>query len=207
MRAEPRRYFSPRRQQQADETRRRIADAAHHLLGKEGYAATTMAAIAEAAGVAVQTVYAIFGSKQGVLRGLIDRAIFGLDYDRLIAAAFAQEKPADRLRFAAKIACRIFQSERAELEFLRGAGVEAPEVIAIDKARDAQRFVAQEAMIRSLAAAGALAPDLTPAAAHDILWTLTARDIFRRLVVERQWSAARYEAWLGDLLVKELLSA
>jgi TetR/AcrR family transcriptional regulator, regulator of cefoperazone and chloramphenicol sensitivity len=207
MKSDSRRYVSPRRRQQADETRRRITDAARRLLGANGYDATTIAEIAADAGVATQTVYAVFGSKQGILKALIDRAIFGLDYDTLVAAAFAEADPADRLRFAARIACEIYRSERAELDFLRGAGVAAPELTAIDQDREAQRFETQAAMIDSLTALHALRPGLERASAHDILWALTARDLYRTLVVERRWSPARYQDWLGDLLVKELLGA
>ena len=207
MTTEPRRYYSPRRQQQADETRQRITDAARRLLGRKGYDATRIADIAKAAGVAVQTVYAVFGSKPGILKGLIDRAIFGLEYDKLIAAWEKGSGPAERLHFAAEIACQIFESERIELDFLRGAGVVAPELNAIDRERDGQRFEAQAAMIGYLESIGALRPGLTRAAARDVLWTMTARDIFQRLVVERGWSTMQYRNWLGDLLVKELLGA
>jgi AcrR family transcriptional regulator len=203
--AETRRYVSPRRRQQADETRRRIVEAARRLLGSRGYDATTIAEIAAAAGVAAPTVYAGFGSKQGILKALVDRAIFGLDYELLVAGAFDEENPADRLRYAARIACQIYRAERAELDFLRGAGVAAPDLIAIDAEREQGRFGAQAAMIESLAAMHALRAGLDPAGAHDLLWALTARDLFRTLVVERNWTPERYQAWLGDLLVRELL--
>jgi hypothetical protein len=51
-----------------------------------------------------------------------------------------------------------------------------------------------------------LRPGLTPEQAHDILWTLTAREAYRLMVIERGWSVAKYEDWLGDLLVRELIS-
>ncbi|HUB94899.1 MAG TPA: helix-turn-helix domain-containing protein [Stellaceae bacterium] len=200
-----RRYVSPRRRQQADETRRRITAAARRLLGRNGYDATTIAEIAGEAGVATQTVYAAFGSKQGILKALIDRAIFGLAYDRLVAEALAEERPADRLRGAARIACEIYRSERAELEFLRGAGVVAPEISAIDQDRERQRFETLAAMIDLLDAARALAPGLARAKAHDVLFALTARDLYRTLVVDRHWTPERYQDWLGDVLVTELL--
>jgi AcrR family transcriptional regulator len=203
MRPETRSYVSPRRRQQADETRRRIADAARRLLGTRGYAATTMAEIAAAAGVALPTVYATFGSKPGILKALIDRAIFTTAYEDLVTEAFAQDVPADRLRVAARIACEIYEAERAELDFLRGAGVAAPELIALDAERESQRFATQAAVIESLAAS--LRPGMTLAAAQDVFWTLTARDLFRMLVVERRWSAERYQGWLGALLATELL--
>jgi AcrR family transcriptional regulator len=203
MRSETRSYVSPRRRQQADETRRRIADAARRLLGKKGYAETTIAEIAAEAGVALPTVYANFGSKQGILNALIDRAIFTVEYETLVAEAFAQDRPAARLRVAARIACEIYEAERAELDFLRGAGVASPELNMIDAERESQRFETQAAVIESLA--DAIRPGMTQAAAKDVFWTLTSRDLFRMLVIERRWSAGRYQEWLGTLLATELL--
>jgi AcrR family transcriptional regulator len=203
MRSETRSYVSPRRKQQADETRRRIADAARRLLGKKGYAETTIAEIAAEAGVALPTVYATFGSKQGILNALIDRAIFTAEYETLVAEAFAQDRPAARLRVAARIACEIYEAERAELDFLRGAGVASPELNMIDAERESQRFETQAAVIESLA--DAIRPGMTQAAAKDVFWTLTSRDLFRMLVIERRWSAGRYQEWLGTLLATEIL--
>jgi AcrR family transcriptional regulator len=203
MRSETRSYVSPRRKQQADETRRRIADAARRLLGKKGYAETTIAEIAAEAGVALPTVYATFGSKQGILNALIDRAIFTVEYETLVAEAFAQDRPAARLRVAARIACEIYEAERAELDFLRGAGVASPELNMIDAERESQRFETQAAVIESLA--DAIRPGMTQAAAKDVFWTLTSRDLFRMLVIERRWSAGRYQEWLGTLLATEIL--
>jgi AcrR family transcriptional regulator len=203
MRSETRSYVSPRRKQQADETRRRIADAARRLLGKKGYAETTIAEIAAEAGVALPTVYANFGSKQGILNALIDRAIFTVEYETLVAEAFAQDRPAARLRVAARIACEIYEAERAELDFLRGAGVASPELNMIDAERESQRFETQAAVIESLA--DAIRPGMTQAAAKDVFWTLTSRDLFRMLVIERRWSAGRYQEWLGTLLATEIL--
>src|SRR6476469_1972900 len=65
-----RRYDSPRRRDQDAATRRQILEAAQPLFEEQGYAATTMASIASAAGVALKTVYVAFESKSGVLRGL-----------------------------------------------------------------------------------------------------------------------------------------
>ena len=65
-------YSSTKRQAQARDTRRSILDAALELFVASGYAATTIQAIAERAGVAVQTVYAVFGTKRDLLRQLIE---------------------------------------------------------------------------------------------------------------------------------------
>ena len=66
----PRRYESPRRRAQAEATRAEILGAAQRLLERDGYAATTMAAVAAEAGVALKTVYVAFATKSGVLRAL-----------------------------------------------------------------------------------------------------------------------------------------
>src|SRR3954464_14988062 len=63
-------YNSPRRREQAAATRRQILDAAQRRFERDGYAATTMAAIASEAGVALKTVYVVFETKSGVLRAL-----------------------------------------------------------------------------------------------------------------------------------------
>src|SRR4051812_38588099 len=65
-----RRYDSPRRREQAAATRGQILDAAQRLFEDQGYAPTTMAAIATEAGVALKTVYVAFETKSGVLRAL-----------------------------------------------------------------------------------------------------------------------------------------
>src|SRR3954471_22225827 len=69
-----RRYHSPLRQEQALATRTRILDAALTLFGSQGYGATSISAIAREAGVVAETIYATFGSKRGIIDGLVERA-------------------------------------------------------------------------------------------------------------------------------------
>src|SRR5215467_11838999 len=66
-------YDSPRRREQAAETRRKILDAAEELFARDGYAAIAMPAVADRAGVALKTVYLAFGTKAGVLHGAVGR--------------------------------------------------------------------------------------------------------------------------------------
>src|SRR5687768_14077081 len=81
----PRRYDSPVRAAQAATTRRQVLDAARARFEADGYTATTVAAIARAAGVAAKTVYLSFGSKSGVLRGVWDLALKGDEADAPVA--------------------------------------------------------------------------------------------------------------------------
>src|SRR5262249_62254185 len=72
-------YTPPRRREQAAATRREILEAARRLFERQGYASTTMAAIAAEAGVALKTVYVAFETKSGVLRALWHLALRGED--------------------------------------------------------------------------------------------------------------------------------
>jgi AcrR family transcriptional regulator len=198
-------YRSTVRQQHAENTRGRIAAAAHRLLTTKGYAGMTVDALAKKAGVATQTVYAIFGSKRGVLAEVIERATFGPEYQELVATALNTTQPAGRLRFAARIARQVHDAKRATQDLLRGAGVVAPEFSALEHARESRRYDAQQPMIEYLAEQGHLRSNLSPVMARDILWTLTGRDIYRMLVRERSWSSDQFEHWLADQLVASLL--
>jgi AcrR family transcriptional regulator len=193
------------RQRQAEETRRRIAEAARRLFVMRGYAGTTIEAVARKAGVAVQTVYAVFASKRGLLTELMDRATFGPAYQKLVNQAVATEDPVARLRIAARIARQVHDSWRGEIELLRGAGVVAPELAALERERENRRFEAQKPVIDHLAQTGRLRRGLKVSEARDVLWALTGREFYRNLVVQRGWSSDHYEDWLGDLLVSALV--
>src|SRR5215471_16625660 len=104
----PRRaYNSPRRREQAAGTRREILGAAQRLFEKQGYAATTMAAIAAEAGVALKTVYVAFETKSGVLRALWHLLLRGDEADVPIGerdwylAVMAEPDPERKLRMGA----------------------------------------------------------------------------------------------------------
>lgn len=203
--ARARPYHSPIRQQQADETRRRILDAARQLLLERGYDGTTIENVAREAGVSPQTVYATYGSKRGILAGLLDRARFGSDFLETITRAHHATDPDERLRLVAAIARRVYDAERSELDLLRGAGALSPDLAALDREHEQRRMAAQASTVAMLAQSGQLRPDLDAATVGDIIWTLTGREIYRMLVADRGWTSDRFEAWLADTLIDALL--
>jgi TetR/AcrR family transcriptional regulator, regulator of cefoperazone and chloramphenicol sensitivity len=200
-------YESPIRQQQADETRARITDAATRILTKSGYAGMTIPAVALAAGVAIPTVYAIFGSKKGIIAELLDRARFGNEYHAIVGEALQVTDPLQRIDFAARIARRIYEAEIPIEDLLRGAGMLAPELAAVETHDNRQRYDIQTSIIDSLIDANMLRPPLDRESARDILWTLTSRDLFRMLVRERRWTPIQFEAWLRETLIRELVTS
>jgi AcrR family transcriptional regulator len=199
-------YKSLTRQRQAHETRGRIVEATRQLLEAEGYAGMTVEAVARRAEVAVQTVYAVFGSKTGILAELLNQTTFGSDYEDTVRQTLREKDPEKRLRGAARIARQIHDAQRAGFDLLRGAGVVAPELARLEQERERIRYEREEAMILSLRDAKRLRPGLSYRAARDILWTLTGSDVYRMLVREREWSSQKYQDWLADTLVRSLLS-
>jgi AcrR family transcriptional regulator len=174
-------------------------------MARAGFDGATIDAIAEKAGVSPQTVYATFGSKRGIVAELLETARFGPGYVTAVRRARDEDDPERRLRGVAGVARQIFEAERHELDLLRGAGAVSPELAALERSRETGRYDSQAAVVEFLAGSGRLKPALDVPQARDILWTLTARETFRLLVVERGWPPSRYQAWLGDLLVSALL--
>ena len=198
-------YKSPVRERQAADTRRRIVEATRQLLEEEGYAGMTIEAIARMAEVSVQSVYAIFKSKTGILTELLDQSTFGPEYEEAVRQALSAKDPESRLRLAAPIARQIHDAQRTTFDLLRGAGVVAPELAKLEQQRECLRYERQERMIISLRDAGSLRLSLDSTTARDIFWMLTGRDIYRMLVRERGWSSQKYQDWLADTLVRSLL--
>lgn len=200
-------YDSPARQRQADETRSRIAAAARKLLEQNGYAGMTIPAVARAAGVAVPTVYAIFGSKKGIVSELLDQARFGEGYQNLLQEVQQVTDPRKRLTFASRIPRQIYEAEIPVENLLRGAGMLAPDLAKAENERDCIRYNSQEHLIDGLLKAKQLRAGLNRETARDILWCLTSRDIFRMLVRERKWAPEQYEQWLKDTIERALLGS
>jgi AcrR family transcriptional regulator len=198
-------YQSAMRQRQAEETKHRIVAASRKLLKSKGYSGMTIEAIAKKAEVAVPTVYAVFGSKTGILAELMDEATFGPDYEQLVREALKTEEPHKRLLFAARIARTVHDAASSTFDLMSGAGVVAPELAELEKKREAHRYAAQESVIEVLVQSGHLRPGVDTQAARDILWALTGRALYRMLVRERGWTSQKYQDWLGEALCQSLL--
>jgi AcrR family transcriptional regulator len=198
-------YKSVTRERQAAETKRRILGAARRLLRKAGFSGMAIEAVARKAHVSVPTVYAIFKSKTGILTALLDQFMFGSDYEDIVRYARSATDAETRLRRAAAVAKQIRGAQSVAFELMRGAGVVAPELAKLERARERLRFEREESVITFLRESGKLRPGLTQQSARDIFWMLTGGDVYRMLVRERGWSPKRYQEWLGDALVELLL--
>lgn len=200
-----RKYHSAMRQRQAETTRKAIADAARKLIFSRGYEAAKIDVIAREAGVATQTVYAIFGSKQAILAELLNEDSFGPNYEELVRQVHATTDPGEKLRFPARIARQVHEAQSSTFDRFRGAGVVAPDLASLEKERESIRYEAQKGVITFLQEAGRLKKGLSETAARDVLWTLTSRELYRLLVRERGWTSEAYETWIADMLAASLL--
>ncbi|HEY9302750.1 MAG TPA: helix-turn-helix domain-containing protein [Mycobacterium sp.] len=197
-----RRYNATARREAAARTRAAVLDAARELFTERGYLATSMAAIAERAGVALDTVYASVGRKPELARLLIESAISDTDeatppeerdYVRAIRAApNAESKIAVYAEAVAAIAPRM----AVVLGIIQQAAHAEPELaamwteIAERRAANMRHFVADLAAVSELR----LATD----EAADIVWATNAAEMYQLLVGQRGWSVQRYQDFLAD---------
>src|SRR5882762_4717723 len=132
-RVKTRRYDSPRRRAQAAATRREILDAAQRLFERQGYAATTMSAIAAEASVALKTVYVAFETKSGVLRALWNLVLRGDDDDVPVAerqwyrAVLEEPDPERQLRLTAGTSRTVKERAGQMLRVIRSAAPVDPD--------------------------------------------------------------------------------
>jgi AcrR family transcriptional regulator len=199
-------YHSPARRRQAEQTSLRILTEARELFRMAGFAATTMEGIASSAGVSVKTVEGIFGSKRGVLAAVVDPLASGGPPRELVERVRAAEDPRTRLRLVAELAWAAYHASVPEFELMRGAATVAPEIAAVAQSVDSRRRANQARLIAYLSERGVLRTDLAPEEAIDVAWTLTSYDVYRALVSEQRWPAARYQTWLASALADSLLA-
>jgi AcrR family transcriptional regulator len=200
-----RQYKSPRRQEQADETRQRILRAAYGLFVANGYGRTTMTDIAQRAGVAVETVYAVFGNKATVLRQAWfltfrgDVADVPL-YERAEMQAILEEADlTTRIRKHAAFVAANNRRMAALYAAVQGAAASEQAAAAmLDEIRNRYLDVAGN-YARAAAATGQLAVD--QAECRDVLFATMDGALWHRLVGECGWTDERYANWLADLWI------
>lgn len=197
-------YDNAGRRAQSRETKQRIVDAARELMVERGYRATTVAEIARASGVHLDTVYELVGRKPVLLRELIEQALSGTDHavpaaDRPYVAAIRAEPDSARKIAVYAAATRDMQGRLAPLFLaLRDASATEPEAHEVWRELSERRAANMRTFVEDIAAAGGLRPGLSVDEAADTVWATNSSDLYVLLTVERGWSPDRYERWLAD---------
>ena len=205
-----RRYDAPRRRQAAARTRAAILDAARQLFTERGYAATPMTAIADRAGVALDTVYASVGRKPELARLLIETAISGTDQaipaeqrDYVRAIRAAPDADTKIAAFAAAVAA-IAPRLAVVLGIIQQATPAEPDLAALWTQIAERRAANMRLFVADLATVAPLRID--PDQAADIVWATNAAEMYQLLVGQRGWSPQRYERFLADTWRRLLLA-
>jgi AcrR family transcriptional regulator len=206
-------YRSPVREAQARATRRAILEAAWSLFGEEGYVATTLDAVAQRAGVSVDTIYKTIGSKRRLLVEVLGMAVGG-DDERVPVTERPEtrrvlEEPDPRRQvseFARGIAERVARA-RAVDDVLLSAAAADPELASLrEDIQFRQRRNGVSTFSQSVADHGGLRDGVDRDAAGATVWVLTSPEVHRLLLEGWGWSQERYALWLADVLGRTLLA-
>jgi len=202
-------YSSTKRQAQARETRRSILDAALELFVANGYAATSIQTIAKRADVAVQTVYAVFGTKRELLRQLIETTITGDDepqpiLDRPDAQSIATEPdPRRRAQLDAALSRAITERVAPIVRVAEEAAASDPELAAMMEAVKQARQHEMTTAATMLAGPDGLRVDHDEAAAT--LYVLYSPHVANMLMGDYGWAPERYENWLARMILQTVI--
>lgn len=205
-------YESTARRAAAAQTRESILGAAKRLLVARGYAGMTMQAVADEAGVALDTVYAAVGTKPRLVCALIESAISGTgtatpaaerEYVKRIRAATSAKA---KLTIYARAIRRIHGRLAPLVVALRDSSSAHPELADLWREISERRMANMRLLAQDLRSTGELRPDLTDREIADVIWATNAPEFYVLLVEHRGWSPRHYERWLADAWTRLFLS-
>jgi AcrR family transcriptional regulator len=196
-------YRSEIRRQRADQTRERVVNAAAELFLRDGYPATTIAAVAAVAGVSVETIYKGFGGKAGLVRAIWERGLAG-------RGAVHAEDRSDALREQGEASALIEEWSRLTSEvaprvapitlLVKGAAGSDAELAALDREMEADRLERMTDNARALVRIGGLRAGIGLQEVADVLWTVSSPQLYELLVLRRGWPLRRYSAFVASTM-------
>jgi AcrR family transcriptional regulator len=193
------------RQRQAQATRSMIVAAAQALFLEQGYICTTIDVIAERAGVATSTVYAIFGSKRGILRAIRDTWHERSHIREILNSTDKSTNPGERLDLLAQATRKQWETGAQVTAIYTGAAAADPRAAA----ELTQALVGRREGLQNFAKSlePHLRPGLDVSHAASILQALCLPEVFDELVRRSGWSMDEYQDWLAKTLKRGILSA
>lgn len=204
-----RRYDSSRRQRQAHRTREAILETARGRFLGHGYAETTIASIAEAADVSVETIYKSFGGKSGLVRAISEKVLEG-------TGPTPAERRSDEMRKHETDPYRVmerwgtFTTEVAPVAapialLIRTAAAIDPEMADLLEELDQARLMRMEHNARQLLERGDFREGVTLEYARDVLWTYSSPELYGMLVLRQRWPLEQYGKFVADGMIAALL--
>lgn len=205
-------YDSSRRKKQARQTRHQIIEASRKLFTSRGYAGATIEAIAQEAGVAVETIYASFGNKREILTNLLSVSLTGDDEPTPL---LQRQGPMNVMKEKDQyMQIHLFADDMTEImgrvaplfEVMRSAAKTEPDIAILLQKMLNERVEGMKGFIQALLSNGPIRDGLTLEEAAETTSTLTSGEVYTLLVVDRGWSIEKYSQWLASGLSKLLLS-
>jgi AcrR family transcriptional regulator len=202
-------YDARGRLEQARQSRERVIDVARAAFFERGYAGTTIGAIAEGAGVSVETIYKGFGGKAGLVRAIHERALEGSGptpaETRSDAMSASEEDPRALIGKWGTLMAEVSPLVSPLLLLVRAAAEAEPELASLLRESDERRLSRMKQNARVLARRGFLREGMSVDEAAEIMWAYTSPELYDLLVVRRNWTAAKLGAFAAEALAASLL--
>ena len=204
-------YNSTRRREQARQTRLQILESARAMFVERGYDGATLDAIASEAGVAVDTLYAVFGSKRGILSSLIEVSLVGDDEETPLLeregpqSVLREKDPLRQIELFAKDITAIMGRMAPIFGIMRAAAKTEPDIEKMLRGMLDSRLQGMMVFVDALASNRSLRTGLTRQEAAETVWMLTSAEMYNLAIMDRGWSEEKYQQWLGTALANLLL--
>jgi AcrR family transcriptional regulator len=204
-----RRYDASGRRVQARRNRETVLDAAKRQFLDDGYAGTTVAAIAREAGVSVETIYKAFGGKSGLVRAIYERGLIGRGpipaYQRSDEMRARETDPRTIMREWGVLTTEVAAEVTPIRLLMRSAAATDPEMAALLNDSDDERLERMHHHARFLHQRGYLRDSVTVSEATDVLWTCSSMELYELLVLKRGWPDHRFAQFVAEFMIAALL--
>jgi len=202
-------YDSRARREQAARNRDAALDAAERLFLERGYAGTSIASIAQEAGLSVQTIYKVFGSKSGLVKAIYFRGLLGRGgdpaYERSDAMRERELDPREIMRQWGVLTTEVASVVSPIRLLMRSAALADQEMEGLLRETDEDRLERMRHHARFLKERGHLREGVTLREATDVLWTCSSVEIYDLLVVQRGWPLPQFAEFVADFMITALL--
>lgn len=203
-------YDASRRREQARARRLAVVLAARELFERDGFRATSVAAVAVSAGVSAESVYKGFGSKAALAKAVFDLVIAGDDEPVPVrerpAMQLMRDEPDARRKiamFVEGLARRQARSARVQILIRDARHVDDSLTPVWAKLND-EGLVGMALLSGDLLATGQLRAGIEPDEVRDLLWNYLAIDHYERLVLTQGWPHERYSRWLTQAITSAI---
>jgi|GEM_PF-346859 len=205
----PRAYNGRSRLEQAQRTRENVLEIARQAFLERGYAGTTIAAVASAAGVSVETIHKAFGGKSGLVRAIYERGLAGRGSrpatERSDAMSSSLAHGHSIARAWGRLTAEVSPMVSPILLLVRQGAAADEQLAELWRDAEAERLTRMTLNARKLAERGFLKVDLSIERAGEIMWTYTSAELYELLVVRCNWSAQQFGDFVGDALAAAVI--